>query len=436
MTDRVTRAYLDAAAAPGSRLGRAVEQAERLPSLAAWDGAYLDRPLFLPEAGLRAFAEDLSRVVELLLALPGRLFGGDLGRFAAAVGVEGERSALMRRLGTPPPAGGRADVYHDGTAYRLLEIGIGSELGGWDRSGEVPRAFLRDEAFAAFAAERRLGYTHSPTLLADALRQAAGGEPVVALVEGPGALAEWAGTWSPLREALRGAGLRCHLGELGDLTVRGGRAYLAGDRIDVLFRCFDTDQLLGDADATAQAERLFRLHESGGLLLWTPLESNLFCEKGGLALLSAGDACSAAERALIDRVLPWTRLLTRDSPDDLIDECRARRDRLILKPGGLYGGYGVVPGWERTDAEWREALREAAATGGVVQERIAPRAEPVARPGAAEEPWHAVYGFYYTPAGYAGVHARVAPAGHSSVISLTTNKHVRSAGVFHVGEPS
>lgn len=439
--DAVTRAYLRATGAPGSRLGRAVEQVRTAASLAAWGGEFHDRPLFVGEAAVRAFADDLHRLLGLLLELPDRMFGGDLERLGDAVGVDGMRSALMRRLGVAPPATGRADVYHDGTAYQLLEVGIGSDHGGWDRSGEVPRALLRDEAFAEFAERHRLGYTDSPAVLADALREVTGGDPVVAVLEGPGALAEWAGTWEPLRHALRDRGLRCHLGELGDLTERGGRLYLAGDRVDVVLRCFDVDQVLGDPDALARYERIAKLHETGDVVLWTPLETNLFVEKGCLALLSdheRSDGFSTRERVLIDRIVPWTRLLNvrslRADPE-LLDHCRERRRELILKPSGTFGGHGVTAGWETSDAEWHDALRAAAEVGAIVQRRVVPRAEPTLDPDTARpRPWHAVYGFYYTPAGFAGVHARVAPADRSAVIGLGSNPSVRSAGVFTTTE--
>jgi hypothetical protein len=378
----------------------------------------------------------------LLFSLPERLFDGDLERFGAAVGVDGERGVLMRRLGVVPPSVGRADVYHDGEAYRLLEFGIGSDHGGWDRSGEVPRAFLRDKAFAAFAAEHGLDYTYSPSELARELRGLAGGDPVVALVEGPGALTELNGAWQPVRDALRECGIRCHLGELGDLSVRAGRLYIEGDRVDIVYRCFDTDQVIEDPDALAQAERIFKMHENGDVVLWTPLETNLFVEKGCMGLLSNHDPASfsADERALIDRVIPWTRLLSEPSlraEPDLLDQCRAAREQLILKPAGLYGGHGVIPGWETPDHEWHEALRAAASTTAIVQRRVVPRTEPVIDELTGElRPWHAVYGFYYTPTGFAGIHARVAPVERSAVIGLATNRSVRSAGVFYYRETS
>ncbi|SDI10348.1 hypothetical protein SAMN05192558_101616 [Actinokineospora alba] len=440
-SDAVTRAYLTAAGEPGSRLGAAIEQVRSAASLAAWGGQFLDRPLFVGEAELRAFGADLHQLTGLLLDLPGRLFDGDLERFADAAGVDGERGALMRRLGVAPPATGRADVYHDGEAYRVLELGIGSDHGGWDRSGEVPRAFLKDEAFAAFAAEHRLGYTHSPTELAATLRGVAGDDdPVVALVEGPGALGEWIAAWQPLRDTLRDCGIRCHLGELGDLSVHGDKLFFGGDRVDVVYRCFDTEQVLADPAALDLVERICKLHEAGEVVLWTPLESNLFVEKGCLALLSdhgRSGAFSADERTLIDRVVPWTRLLSEPSlraDPDLLDRCRAEREQLILKPTDQFGGHGIVAGWETPEREWLDALHAAASTSAVIQRRVIPRTEPAIGPDGQPETWHAVYGFYYTPTGFAGVHARVAPVDRSAVIGLATNQSVRSAGVFHIEE--
>jgi hypothetical protein len=328
-------------------------------------------------------------------------------------------------------------VYHDGESYRLLEFGIGSDHGGWDRSGEIPKAFLRDEAFAAFAAEHRLGYTDSASELAATLRRVGGGDPVVALLEAPGALSEWGGSWRPLRQVLSQHGLRCHVGELDELSVRGDHLYLAGDRVDIVYRCFDADQLLADPDAIPLAERVFKLHEAGTVLLWTPLETNLFVEKGYLALLSDHDrldCLSAEERALIDRTIPWTRMLNGQTGSDLLDRCRAEREHLILKPSGSFGGQGVVPGWESTDGEWHEALREAIPEGAIIQRRVVPESEPVLDPATGQvQSWHAVHGFYYTPTGFAGTHSRVARAENSAVIGLMTDDK-RFAGAFHILE--
>ena len=54
-----------------------------------------------------------------------------------------ERLAELMRLGATghPELYGRADAYHDGTSYKLLEFNVGSELGGID-AAQVNRALL------------------------------------------------------------------------------------------------------------------------------------------------------------------------------------------------------------------------------------------------------------------------------------------------------
>ena len=78
------------------------------------------------------------------------------------------------------------------------------------------------------------------------------------------------------------------------------------------------------------------------------------------------------------------------------------------------------------------------AEGSIVQKRIVPRFEPVVNPDTGrEEPWHAAWGLFYTPRGYAGAYARAVPAFESAVIGVTAYKNTRTAGVFHyaAGEP-
>ncbi|MFF5494849.1 hypothetical protein [Streptomyces aquilus] len=441
MTDAVTRAYNESPVPPDS-----APTLRRAPSLADWPGEYLCRPLFVEKAQLHGFAADLDRMLALLTSLPERLYDGDLDAFCAALGLDERRGAAMRMLGGgAPPHAGRADVYHDGTAFKLLEFGIGSEVGGWDRAGEIPRVLLEeDAAFASFAAGHGLGYTHTGRVLADALREAGaavvagGGDPVVALLEGPGGLARWGATWQPLRELMRGFGLDFRIGEIGRITFRQGKPHLDGTPVDVVYRCFEADQVYLDPEAMALVEPLCRAHEAGTVVLWTPLESNLYCEKGCLALLSDTryrDRFSAAEQAVIDRVLPWTRVLHGDgflADADLVARCHDRRAELILKPNGLYGGKGVVAGWETDAGEWWRAVREAAEGGCVLQERVTPRPEPVVDPltGAVEH-WQAAWGFFYLPRGHAGAYARVLPAGDSAVIGISANDKTRTAGVFH-----
>lgn len=433
----VTRAYNDAIRA-GDGVDAAVRAVERSDWLYHNDHrCRLSRPLFVDEREIRAFTTDMTDLLRLLATVPERLFDGDVGRFADALGVDRRRVALMTRLGgTSSQLVGRADVHHDGAGFRVLEFGIGSELGGWGFGGEVPKALLRCDRFADFARRHRLRYVDSGVELVYALRDAAaaaglGREPVVGLVEAPGALARWGNTWRLHQETMQRLGLDFRVGELSDVTERRGEIRLDGVRLDVAYRTFEAGDLVGDEEAVARAELLARAHEDCRVVLFTPMDANLLGEKGCLALLSdprRGGDFTAAERDLVDRILPWTRQLR----PELAAECLDRREELILKPNSLYGGIGVVAGWEAPPAEWAERIAAGIRDGAIVQQRVVPRTEIVVDPETgADEEWRTLWGVFYTPRGYAGARSWMVPVAGRAVIGLAYGKDVLAAGVFH-----
>ncbi|MFC0861741.1 hypothetical protein ACFHYQ_05465 [Sphaerimonospora cavernae] len=444
MTNHVTEKYIQECLVPGSRLLTAMQDADLPPALSASSGQrLLPRPLFLQEQEIHRFADDVIRVFELITSLPARLFGNDLRRYCAALAISERRTRLITRLGgAVPPQYGRADMYHDGTAFRLLEFNIASELGGVDRAGEIPRVLLDVAAFARFAKEHDLRYTDTGRVIADALRTAGaavapGREPVVALLEAPGGLAGYGAAWRAFEELMRSFGMDFHIGEIGDVRTRGDRVYLHGRPLDVVLRCYSADEILAEPDGEALAEPVFRAHEAGTVVLWTPMESNLFGNKGCLAMLSdprTRSSFEASELAVIDRLVPWTRAIGGtfgQDGADVLEECLARREQLILKPNALYGGAGIVAGWETGEREWRQTLESVGEAGAVVQERVVPRSELVVDPetGRLEE-WQAAWGLFVTPQGYAGTYARALPADESAVIGIGANEKTRTAGVF------
>ncbi|MFG2780061.1 hypothetical protein ACGFY7_19680 [Streptomyces prunicolor] len=431
----------------GSGLPAVAQHVNDFPTLAPWRGEHLPRPLFVAEREIREFADDLHHLLGILTSLPERLFDGDLDAFRSVVGISDGRWAAMRRLGDGQPVhNGRADMYHDGTSFKVLELGLGSEVGGWDLAGEIPRAMLEKDAFAEFARRNRLGYTHPARAAVEALRQlgarvAPGREPVVALLEWQDGLADYGDTWHTFQSVLKWAGLDLLVAEVTDVHEQDGALYLGDTKIDVVYRCFVAAQIAEEPGGWDLVEPLLRAHRAGGTLLWTPLSSNLFSNKSCMALLSDPARrrnLSEDECRLVDRVLPWTRLLSKDAmtaDTDLVDECLQRREELILKVNARGGGVGAVVGWETAEAEWRKALENGAAEGCVVQQRVIPRAELVVDPLSGEtEEWHAAYGMFYTPHGYAGMYAKAVPAGSGSIITIKANANARSVGVFHQGD--
>ncbi|MFE9094261.1 hypothetical protein [Streptomyces sp. NPDC007264] len=445
--ERVTARYNEEFRTPGSDLRTVAQRIKDFPTLASWHGEYLARPLFVAEREIREFADDLRQLVDLLFSLPDRMFGGDPDAFRSVLGISDGRWEVVRRFGDlVPPRFGRADMYHDGTSFKLLETNLGSESGGWGLTSEMSQAAMEVDAFADFARRNRLGYVDPVRALVEALRRfgarvAPGREPVVALLEWRGGLRDYGELWVSFQSALRRAGLDILVAEVSDVHERGGALYLGDTKIDVVYRSFVPDQIAEEPGGWDLAAPLLRAHRAGGTLLWTPLSSTVFANKACMALLSDPARrrnLSEDECRLIDRVLPWTRLIDPDAlktDTDLVDECIERREQLILKVNARGGGAGAVAGWETDEDAWRRALEDSAVEGCVVQQRVIPRPELVVDPvsGKTEE-WHAVYGMFYTPQGCAGADGRVVPAGSGGVISGMSHAKARGAAVFQQSE--
>lgn len=120
--------------------------------------------------------------------------------------------------------------------------------------------------------------------------------------------------------------------------------------------------------------------DNGCLLVGTQT-STFLAAKMTLGLLSEGRPwMSAADRALVERYIPWTRVLSdrrthRDSLEiDLVDFVLNNREQLVLKESLGMSGKQVILGTETDQSAWETAVHAGAETGtSIVQSRIAPR---------------------------------------------------------------
>jgi len=404
----VTREYVERTVRD-AELAAAV-QAAPLPPV--FDECYrrilLPRPIIAPHDRVARFADDLAKVFRLLVSLPRRLFDGDLALYCAAVGITSDLTALMSAGATgSPPLFGRSDAYDDGSELKLLEFNVGTELGGMDFA-ELNKALLRVPAFAAFAQEYGLGYVDTAQLVADELDKlgrpvATGDRVVVVLLETTGGIAAHQ-NYRAVQEAMIGYGLDFRLGEVQQVKHRNGRLELDGTPVDVALRFYAAGEILQCPDGASALDPIRRAVDAGGTVLFTGLENSLYNTKGGLALLSDEahrGAFSPEERAVIDRVIPWTRLLVPDAA--LLWHCREEREDLIIKPSVGWGAAGAVMGRTVHADDWDAALNEHAGHGYVVQRVVTPVAEPVFDPAAGTvEDWQVNWGVFVTGSGYAG----------------------------------
>ncbi|MFF2506431.1 hypothetical protein ACFVTY_24050 [Streptomyces sp. NPDC058067] len=443
MSPRVTAEYVEECRAADSRLRHAARELN-LPETygESYGRLLLDRPLFVPRTEITGFADDLAALFDILVSLPGRLFDGDLRRYCSALGMDERLAELMcRGASGRPPLHLRADAYHDGSAFKLLELNIGSQLGGTDFA-QLNRAFLQGTAFKDFAEQHQLEHIDTAARVARTLRRVGGtvtsDEPVVALIEANGGIAAYRHVFTALQEAMLDHGVRLLLGEVQELGELDGKVTLRGTPLDVVLRYFVASEVVDDEVARDRLDTLVRAHESGQTVLYTPLEGAMFASKGSLALLHdphTRATLSDRERAVVERAMPWTRLLSRsrhsaEAHAELIDRCHAERENLVLKPGVGHGGAGTVIGHEVTDEEWRKALRERFTGDHVVQERVRPAGEPVvdADTGVVAD-WVANYGIFVDTEGYAGSFVRALKPTDGAVVAYA-NPGTRGACVF------
>jgi hypothetical protein len=415
----LTRRYLAEVAGRGDGAARLVQLARDTFDLAAtsYDGDCLTRPVFLEHAEFAVLRDDLTALHAALASLPARLFGGDVAAFAHAVGMTGAQvTAIERAGGRAPTRLGRADLFRDETAFRVLELNLGSALGGLDNA-LLNRAFLADPAVAGFVAANGLSYVDTVDVLVATLRSECaipdGARPMIAV-------ADWPESFPVLQRQLRYSaaqlaryGLEAVACHLGQLRAAGGRVWLDGRPVDVIYRVFLIEDLLRPG-ADELAGPVLRAAERGEVALFAPMDAELYGSKGALALLSdeaSRHLFSETELARLDRILPWTRMVrpgpvtTDGGQADMAEYALAEREQLVLKPTALHSGAGVIQGWLTSPADWRR--RVGAAMGGpfVLQRRIRPLAEPF--PAASGmQPWVLWWGAFLGAPGYGGAIVR------------------------------
>lgn len=380
-----------------------------------------NRPALLDAGTVRGLGHDLGVFYDVLRSLPDRLFGGDHAALARALGLPEAQAVAVTAPGAATPLG-RADLVHDGTGFRLVEFNTSSSLGGCEIA-EMNRAMLADPAFAAFAAAH--GLTH--------------GDPVAGMMRAfppsphPIAVLTWQGDrYDHMRlflARLAELGHDAVPGHLGQLAYRRGVLTLAGRPVDRVFRTFQLGRLDGSPAAQELAAPLLRAAADGAVTLVAPFAADLYGVKECLALLSEDahrPSFGAAERAVIDRLLPWTRRLRADLVPDILD----RRHDLVLKPSTGYAGRGITAGWLVDRDEWQQCVTAALATPHVVQERVHPVAERFVIGG---EPVRCLlsWGAFLTPDGYGGAFVKGIPGGDQDIRYLGDGSHVGC--VFHEG---
>jgi hypothetical protein len=443
----LTARYLEEVGRRGATAGGLLGELPHSELLNAfYHGRYLCRPLFIGHAEVERLYADVEMVRAVVADLAHRLYGGDFAAFASAAGAS---VAITSAAGACPTMTRlvRADLSADESGFHLLELNMSGAMGGADNA-DMCRGLLENPVLAEFADCHHLGYVDTMREQVDTIFAetglAPGSFPVVALAYLPSAERKLGRYLTLMALRWRELGLDAHACQVGELEVRGGRVWLGGRAVDAVARMFlnaDLHEPAGRAAAAPVLEAAAR----GQVRIFISPESEVFASKAVLAMLSDDAnraAFSAPELAVIDRLVPWTRMVRPGpvtAPDgsraDLLDYAAAHQHDLALKPAVGHAGVGVILGWDDiSPPQWRSMLASARAGGYVIQQRIRPLTELF--PGEEGElvPWIPVWGVFTVASGFGGIFSRAALADRGmKVINASTGA---SSGSCLWGRPA
>jgi len=194
-------------------------------------------------------------------------------------------------------------------------------------------------------------------------------------------------TWSEfeiLRERFEKMGIPVVLADPRELEFDGKKLVAHGKTVDLLYRRV----LINDIVARPkECEALVKAYESGKLCVANNFRCKIPHVKAFFAVLTDTKNAkyfSAEERELIQRHVPWTRVVEDTKTTHggesvgLLEHIRKNQKHLVMKPSDEYGGMGVTLGWEVDKPHWEQTIEQALPGGKgakehgcwIVQERI------------------------------------------------------------------
>ncbi|MGB2637008.1 MAG: hypothetical protein WAM58_23980 [Candidatus Acidiferrum sp.] len=194
-------------------------------------------------------------------------------------------------------------------------------------------------------------------------------------------------TWSEfeiLKNRFERMGIPVELADPRELEFDGKQLIANGKSIELLYRRV----LINDIVARPkECEAIVNAHASGAVCVANNFRCKISHVKAFFAVLTDEKNAryfSSEERDLIQRHVPWTRVMADvkteydGEPIELLEYVRKNQKNMVMKPSDEYGGKGVTLGWEVEKKEWETAIEHALPSGKaakelgcwIVQERI------------------------------------------------------------------
>jgi hypothetical protein len=197
--------------------------------------------------------------------------------------------------------------------------------------------------------------------------------PNVAILEPKGNAMQWA-EGELIAELFGRSRISARVVNLDQLEYTKNCLHAATFRIDVLFRCIDTQDLVTRCELS---HPLLTAYRQGAVCLVNGFRSEMWHRRASLELLTDPAICGAfslSDCALLRQVVPWTRLVSarkttyREQEIDLIPYLLRHRERFVLRPNVIPTTAPVFSGTELNQSAWEGALRMALRVPYVAQE--------------------------------------------------------------------
>lgn len=343
-------------------------------------------PTFLGPEKLDELKRVSLGVHGLLRSVPERIFRNDPEKLSEFYGLG---SPAITEVLFLAPTGAetmitRGDLIETADGFKCIELNFSPNLGGWDTS-IITELQLTAPPTAGFLAREGLRATFTDTMfeifrhIVEDVRGkeiVRGGELTIAFLATPEEVPDLdrgliyfnqqlQRTLETLNLALQG---RVVSASYEWLVARGDSVYLGDQRLDALV----------ELSGPFTPPPIYRLFKGDLIGLYNGPLNTILSSKRNVALLSqhaASGAYTSAERAFIEKHVPWTRLV---APEGIEHEGKEHgtvellvslRERLVLKDADSWGGKGVLLGRIASPEQWRETIDRALAEGDwVVQE--------------------------------------------------------------------
>ena len=364
----------------------AIEQAAALETAfvragVSYDGTAMRsflRPQFLDRKRWESLRASGRALLELAARLARQAFGGDVVKLMSFLGTpESEARWVAIDPGEPDVVWSRLDAFLGADGPRFVEINSDAPA-GFGYGDRMAGVFQELPVFREIAARFPLSYQASaPALIQAVLSEGrARGAPRVARV----AIVDFADVKTRadqeiLREEFEKTGARAVLADPRDCSARGGRFFAGDFPAEIVFRRAVLSELVG---RPAEVAGFLDAYASRAAVFVNSFRCRLSEDKAFFALLTDeafAELMTADERALVERVVPWTRRLEerrtlRDGVSvDLVPHALARKDDLVLKPTHGHGGESVLIGSEAAPDAWERAIVRGTEGGFVIQAR-------------------------------------------------------------------